>query len=101
MEALRIRRYLLEHGIKKGTGRNNPIARTDPARIIGQRINPSGRKALRQALTDGEWDYVLRGGPSNRLKPGQNSWTSTSAGRELMEAVVLPEAVETDRGPGT
>jgi len=28
-------------------------------RVIGERINPTGKKAFRQALTDGNWDYIL------------------------------------------
>jgi len=41
-------------------GRGSPVSigPGDPAHIIGERINPSGRAKFRQALMDGDWEYV-------------------------------------------
>ena len=77
----------------KGTGETISIAPTDPARIIGERINPSGRKALRQALMDGEWDYVLREA-IKQVEAGAEFLDVNVGGKGIDEAVVLPEAVK-------
>ncbi len=36
------------------------------ARVIGERINPTGKPRLKQALRDGEWDYIMREGISQQ-----------------------------------
>ncbi|MGD0878037.1 MAG: dihydropteroate synthase [Anaerolineales bacterium] len=76
----------------KGTGETISIAPTDPARIIGERINPSGRKALRQALMDGEWDYVIREA-IKQVEAGADILDINVGGKGIDEAVVLPEVV--------
>lgn len=35
------------------------VVTLDSTRVIGERINPTGKKRLRQALMDGDMDYVL------------------------------------------
>jgi 5-methyltetrahydrofolate--homocysteine methyltransferase len=75
-------------------GRGSPVSvgPGDPARIIGERINPSGRKALRQALLDGEWEYVLREA-TKQVEAGAEILDVNVGGKGIDETVVLPEAV--------
>lgn len=44
----------------EGTGKPLTIDPSGPTRIIGERINPSGKGALRQALRDGDWGHIVR-----------------------------------------
>ena len=46
---------------------------TDDAIIIGERINPTGKKKLKAALSEGDVAYVL-GKPSRRQRPVRTSW---------------------------
>jgi len=77
----------------QGTGETISITPSDPARIIGERINPSGRKALRQALLDGEWDYVIREA-IKQVEAGADILDVNVGGKGIDEAVVLPEVVK-------
>ena len=77
----------------KGTGETISVAPTYPARIIGERINPSGRKALRQALLDGEWDYVIREA-IKQVDAGADILDVNVGGKGIDEVVVLPEVVK-------
>jgi len=76
-------------------GRGNPITVSpgDPARIIGERINPSGRKKLRQALQDGEWEYVVREAVK-QVDAGADILDVNVGGKGIDETVVLPAAVK-------
>jgi len=75
-------------------GHGSPISISpgDPARIIGERINPSGRKNLRQALLDGNWDYVTREA-IKQVEAGADILDVNVGGKGIDEASVLPEAV--------
>lgn len=44
--------------VLKGTGRTVTIERGQPTVLIGERINPTGRKKLGEALLREDWDYV-------------------------------------------
>jgi 5-methyltetrahydrofolate--homocysteine methyltransferase len=77
----------------QGTGAPVSIAPTDQARIIGERINPSGRKSLRQALLDGDWDYVTREAVM-QVEAGADILDVNVGGKGVDEASVLPEAVK-------
>ncbi len=76
-------------------GHDSPISISpgDPARIIGERINPSGRKTLRQALLDGTWDYVVREA-IKQVEAGADVLDVNVGGKGIDETVVLPEAVK-------
>jgi 5-methyltetrahydrofolate--homocysteine methyltransferase len=79
--------------ILEGRDSRISIDPSDPARIIGERINPSGRKALRQALLDGEWDYVLREA-IKQVEAGAEILDVNVGGKGIDETVILPEAVK-------
>jgi 5-methyltetrahydrofolate--homocysteine methyltransferase len=77
--------------IVQGTG--NPIE-IDPhglARIIGERINPSGRSNLRQALIEGNWEYVA-GEARRQVEAGAEIIDINVGGKGIDEVVVLPQA---------
>jgi 5-methyltetrahydrofolate--homocysteine methyltransferase len=77
----------------QGTGAPFSIEPTDPARIIGERINPSGRMALRQALLEGDWDYVQREAIL-QVEAGADILDVNVGGKGIDEASLLPEAVK-------
>ena len=77
----------------KGTGAPISIKPSDPARIIGERINPSGRKKLRQALLEGDWDYVTNEAVL-QVEAGADILDVNVGGKGIDEASVLPEAVK-------
>ena len=76
-------------------GRGNPISISpaEPGRIIGERINPSGRKMLRQALLEGEWNYVIREAVK-QVDAGADILDVNVGGKGIDETVVLPAAVK-------
>jgi 5-methyltetrahydrofolate--homocysteine methyltransferase len=76
-------------------GRGSPISISpdEPARIIGERINPSGRKALRQALLDGEWDYVVREA-IKQVEAGADILDVNVGGKGIDETLVIPEVIQ-------
>ncbi|MFW2340122.1 MAG: dihydropteroate synthase, partial [Acidimicrobiia bacterium] len=69
------------------------ISREGPITLIGERINPTGRKALAAALLGGDLDYVRR-----------QAITQAAAGADILdvnvgvpgmdEAAVMPEVVK-------
>lgn len=76
----------------KGTGDSIEIDPGGPIRIIGERINPSGRSKLRQALLDGNWDYIADEAQS-QVAAGANLIDVNVGGKGIDEVVVLPQAV--------
>ncbi len=46
------------HGVCSGT---RAVA-VDGVKVVGERINPTGKKRFQQALRDGEWSYILEQG---------------------------------------
>ncbi|MCL4394450.1 MAG: dihydropteroate synthase [Chloroflexi bacterium] len=76
----------------QGTGAPVQIAPDGPSRIIGERINPSGRSKLRQALLDRDWDYVA-GEAKRQAEAGADVIDVNVGGKGIDEAALLPEAV--------
>lgn len=75
-------------------GKGEPIT-IDPSGspcIIGERINPSGRKKLVRALLEGDWDYVIQEAIL-QVEAGADVLDVNVGGKGIDEAVVLPEAV--------
>jgi 5-methyltetrahydrofolate--homocysteine methyltransferase len=76
-------------------GRGSPISigPGDPAHIIGERINPSGRTKFRQALLEGEWEY-LRREAVKQVEAGADILDVNVGAKGIDETVVLPEVVK-------
>jgi 5-methyltetrahydrofolate--homocysteine methyltransferase len=76
-------------------GRGSPlsIGPGDPARLIGERINPSGRAKFRQALLDGDWEYVQREA-ARQVEAGADILDVNVGARGIDEVAVLPEVVK-------
>ena len=77
----------------QGCGSPVTIGPGDPAHIIGERINPSGRKALRQALLDGAWEVVTREA-LKQVEAGADILDVNVGGKGIDEVVLLPETVK-------
>ncbi|MFN2216329.1 MAG: dihydropteroate synthase [Anaerolineales bacterium] len=77
----------------KGTGLSLLINPDSKAIIIGERINPSGRKRLRQALLEGDWEYVTRDAIL-QVEAGADILDVNVGGKGIDETEVLPEAVK-------
>ena len=77
----------------QGTGDPVSINPGDRARIIGERINPSGRKRLREAYIDSNWDYVIQEATLQE-EAGADIIDVNVGGRGIDEVSVLPEAVK-------
>jgi len=78
--------------ILQGTGRPIEIDTSGPARIIGERINPSGRIKLRQALLDHEWEYIAEEA-RRQVKAGADVIDVNVGAQGLAEAALLPQVV--------
>ena len=75
-------------------GRGEPLS-LDPAgqiRTIGERINPSGRKKLQQALANRDWAYVAAEA-QRQVEAGADIVDVNAGGAGIDEAAVLPQAV--------
>ena len=79
--------------ILKGTGDSLEIDPGGSIQIIGERINPSGRSQLRQALLDGNWDYIAAEARS-QVEAGADIIDVNVGGKGIDEVVVLPQAVQ-------
>jgi 5-methyltetrahydrofolate--homocysteine methyltransferase len=77
----------------KGTGSSLFINPEDSAKIIGERINPSGRKRLFQALIEGDWEYVTRDA-FLQVQAGADILDVNVGGKGIDETEILPEAVK-------
>lgn len=53
------------------------VVEIDGPRIVGERINPTGKKRFQQALRDGEIDYILN-----------QAISQTEAGAEILDVNV-------------
>lgn len=78
--------------ILKGTGDSIEIDPSGSIRIIGERINPSGRSKLRQALLDGNWDYIAAEA-RQQVEAGADIIDVNVGGKGVDEVVALPQAV--------
>ncbi|MBR4200995.1 MAG: homocysteine S-methyltransferase family protein [Oscillospiraceae bacterium] len=65
----------------------------DMPRIIGERINPTGKKRMKQALLDHDFDY-LRGEAISQTDAGADILDVNVGTPGIDEAKVLPEAVQ-------
>jgi 5-methyltetrahydrofolate--homocysteine methyltransferase len=76
-------------------GRGDPVLvrPDDSARIIGERINPSGRAKFRQALLDGDWETV-RQEALRQVEAGADILDVNVGAKGIDETVVLPQAVK-------
>ena len=61
--------------------------------LIGERINPTGKKRLKAALREGDWSYILQEGTSQQEK-GAHILDVNAGLPELDEPAVLACAVE-------
>jgi 5-methyltetrahydrofolate--homocysteine methyltransferase len=77
----------------QGTGKPISIDPGGPVCIIGERINPSGRVRLRQALEGGEWDFITHEAVM-QVEAGAEIIDVNVGGKGIDEAVVLPDAVK-------
>ena len=78
--------------ILQGTGDPLEINPNGAARIIGERINPSGRARLRQALLDRHWAYLAEEA-RRQVAAGADIVDVHVGGKGLDEVSLLPEAV--------
>jgi len=78
--------------VLQGTGSPIEITPGSPSRIIGERINPSGRSKLRQALLDRDWEYVATEA-RRQVEAGADVIDVNVGGKGIDEAALLPAAV--------
>lgn len=78
--------------ILQGTGQTIEIKPTDLTRIIGERINPSGKSKLRQALLDRDWEYIADEA-RQQVEAGAQVIDVNVGGKGIDETILLPEAV--------
>ena len=69
----------------------------DGVRVIGERINPTGKPDFRRALMDGNWDYVLEQAISQEVA-GADLLDVNVGVPELDEPKVMAEAVTAIQG---
>jgi 5-methyltetrahydrofolate--homocysteine methyltransferase len=76
-------------------GRGSPVSigPGDPAHIIGERINPSGRAKFRQALLDGNWEYVTHEAVK-QVEAGADILDVNVGAKGIDEMAVLPAVVK-------
>jgi len=77
-------------------GRGDPLT-VDPEgriRVIGERINPSGRKAMLEALRSGGWKEILLAEARAQAEAGADIIDVNVGGKGIDEEEILPEAVK-------
>jgi len=75
-------------------GKGDPLS-LDPfgqIRVIGERINPSGRKRLQQALASRDWAYVAAEA-QRQVEAGADIIDVNAGGIGIDEVAILPEVV--------
>ncbi len=83
--------------ILQGTGNPIEVDPLDTARIIGERINPSGKSRLRQALLDHEWEYIAEEA-RRQAAAGADVIDINVGGKGIDEVATLPKAVRAAAG---
>jgi 5-methyltetrahydrofolate--homocysteine methyltransferase len=83
--------------VLRGTGQPVEIAPDGPVRIIGERINPSGKPALRRALLAGDWAFVAEEA-RRQVAAGADVVDVNVGGKGVDEIAVLPQAVQAVAG---
>lgn len=76
----------------QGTGDLIVLDPSGPSRIIGERINPSGRSRLLQALLSGDWEYVA-GEARRQVEAGADVVDVNVGGKGVDEEKTLPQVV--------
>jgi 5-methyltetrahydrofolate--homocysteine methyltransferase len=76
----------------KGRGLELNVDPSVGVHVIGERINPSGKPALRKALIEGDWDAVA-GEAQAQVKAGAAVIDVNVGGRGVDETAALPRAV--------
>ncbi|MGD8814408.1 MAG: dihydropteroate synthase, partial [Anaerolineales bacterium] len=79
--------------ILQGTGEPLRLDAQASARMIGERINPSGRPALQQALLEQEWEYLAREA-REQVQAGADIIDVNVGGKGIDEEAFLPAAVQ-------
>ena len=67
--------------------------RIEGVRVVGERLNPTGKKAYRQALIEGDMDYILEQGYS-QCEAGAEILDVNAGIPDIDEAEVLPKIVK-------
>jgi len=78
--------------ILQGTGNPLEIDPNGPIRMIGERINPSGKKRLHQAMLEGAWEVVVEE-TKRQAKAGAHIIDVNVGGKGIDEVTALPAAV--------
>ena len=65
----------------------------DRVRVIGERINPTGKKRLKQAILERDFDYILSQGLS-QVEAGADILDVNMGMPDIDEAALLPEVVQ-------
>lgn len=90
---------ILPHGAKVPPAICSPsrVVVMDRVRVIGERINPTGKKKFKAALLEGDMDYILRQGIS-QAEAGADILDVNVGLPEIDEAAVMVEAVRALQG---
>ena len=75
------------------SGRSGTVALGVRPIVIGERLNPTGKKRMKQALRDGEIDYLL-GEATSQLEASADVLDVNVGLPEIDEAAMLPQVVE-------
>jgi len=76
----------------KGKGEPLSLEPAGQIRVIGERINPSGRKRLQQALASRDWAYVAAEA-QRQVEAGADIVDVNAGGIGIDEVAILPEVV--------
>ena len=76
----------------KGRGESLSLDPSGPIRAIGERINPSGRKKLQQALASRDWAYVAAEA-KRQVEAGADIIDVNAGSVGIDEVTILPEVV--------
>lgn len=79
------------------SGRSGTVALGVRPIVIGERLNPTGKKRMKQALRDGEIDYLL-GEATSQLEASADVLDVNVGLPEIDEAAMLPLVVEAVQG---
>lgn len=77
----------------QGMGEPIIVEAASPSRIIGERINPSGKERLRRALLERDWGYIASEARS-QVAAGADIIDVNVGAKGVDEASLLPEAVK-------
>ncbi len=79
------------------SGRSGTVALGPRPVIIGERLNPTGKKRMKQALREGDMDYLL-GEANAQIEAGADVLDVNVGLPELDEAALLPQVAEAVQG---